>query len=169
MDEPSSEHTVNRKDRPRSLARPDAWLRVLIKFVLGPLARGLVHLETFIHTRWEIVPVEELPEAKARWNSSGLSREQVRKSIDSRHGFLCPECKSAFEGAVLAIEGAGGNGVGLPRPRQLRVGYEGTIARRWCAEATTALKWMGQRLRMGQWMSVSHFLRRKPVSARSGE
>lgn len=74
-----------------------AWHRVVIKFGIRPLVRLFVYLETFIRTRWEIIPVEQLPAAIKRWKGAGMDREQVSKCIDGRHGFLCPDCDNEVE------------------------------------------------------------------------
>lgn len=75
-----------------------------MKFVVKPLLRAFVYLETFIHTRWELVPLEELPEAQKRWGDSGMSPERVQKVINDRDGFLCPDCKTELETTRQEVE-----------------------------------------------------------------
>lgn len=80
------------RHRPRPRLKP--WHRAVLKFVIRPLLHVIVYLETFIHTRWKIVPVEELPEVERIWSHARMSRQQVLDAIDARDGFLCSECKT---------------------------------------------------------------------------
>jgi len=73
------------------------WLRVLLKFLLVPLLKAGCFLEGLVRTRWEIVPLDELPAARERWRSTGIDPEQVRAIIERRDPFLCPECHKELQ------------------------------------------------------------------------
>ena len=73
------------------------WLRAVWKFLVMPLVRAGCFLEGLVHTRWEVVPLDELPSARERWWSTGMDPDDVRDMIEKRYGFLCPECHMELE------------------------------------------------------------------------
>jgi hypothetical protein len=94
MTKPSDEPEVSEEEL---LQQMPPWLRVLLKFLVMPLVRAVCFLETLVRTRWEIVPLDELPAARERWRSRGMDRDQVRDMIENRCSFLCPECHQELE------------------------------------------------------------------------
>lgn len=89
MSKPSDEDEIRDKELLPQMPR---WQRVLFKLVVMPLMKGGFFLERLVRTRWEIVPLDDLPAARGRGRSSGLDPEQVRDMIARRSPFLCPEC-----------------------------------------------------------------------------
>ena len=89
MSKPSNEDAVSEEELLQQMPR---WLRVLLKFVVMPVVKGVCFLLGFVRTRWEIVPLEDLPAARARGGSTYMDPDQVRDMIAGRGPFLCPEC-----------------------------------------------------------------------------
>lgn len=89
MSKPSNKDAVSEEEMLRQMPR---WVRVLLKFLVLPLLKGGLFLEGLVRTRWEIVPLDELPAARERWRSTGIGPNQVRDMIERRALFLCPEC-----------------------------------------------------------------------------
>lgn len=90
MSKPSNEDAVRDEELLRQMPR---WLRVLLRFVLMPLLKGGFYLVGFVRTRWEIVPLEDLPAVRERGGSTGIDPDRVRGMIAGRAPFLCPECR----------------------------------------------------------------------------
>lgn len=89
MSKPSNEDAVSEEEMLRQMPR---WVRVLLKFLVLPLLKVGCFLEGLVRTRWEIVPLDELPAARERWRITGIDPEQVHAIIEQRDPFLCPEC-----------------------------------------------------------------------------
>jgi|JI6StandDraft_1071083.scaffolds.fasta_scaffold00589_5 hypothetical protein len=89
MNEPPDE----KQDLEEGLRQMPPWMRVLMKCLVIPPMKVFIFLEGFIRTRWEIIPIDELPAARKRWSSSYLSPEQVREWINARGAFICPNCE----------------------------------------------------------------------------
>jgi hypothetical protein len=90
MSKPSNEGAVSEEELLRQMP---GWVRVLLKWVVKPLLKVCCFLEGLVRTRWEIVPLEELPAVRERGGSTYMNRDQVRDTFARRHPFLCPECK----------------------------------------------------------------------------
>lgn len=94
MSKPSNKDAISDKELLQQLPR---WLRVPFKVVVMPLFNGVLFLERLVRTRWEVVPLDDLPAARERGRSSGLDPDQVRDMIARRAPFLCPECLMEVE------------------------------------------------------------------------
>jgi hypothetical protein len=94
MDESASRRVIIGRHplRPRPRPRLKKWQRTVLKSVVRPLLRMFFYLADFVCTRWEVVPVEEYPEAKERWKVTGMDREHTREWLEETDIFLCPEC-----------------------------------------------------------------------------
>jgi hypothetical protein len=90
MNKPSNEDAISDEEL---LQQMPPWLRVLFKFLVIPLVKGGCFLAGLVRTRWEVVPLDELPAARERWRSTGMDPDQVRDMIGQRAPFLCPECQ----------------------------------------------------------------------------
>lgn len=89
MRKPSNEDAVSEKELLQQMPR---WARVLMKFLVVPLLKAGCFLEGLVRTRWEVVPLDDLPAARERWKSTGIDPDQVRDMIERRPSFLCLEC-----------------------------------------------------------------------------
>lgn len=90
MSKPSNKDAVSDEELLQQMPRR---LRLLFKFVVIPLLKGGCFLEGLVRTRWEIVPLDELPAARERGGDTGMDPDQVREMIARRHPFLCHECQ----------------------------------------------------------------------------
>lgn len=93
MSKPSDEHEVTEEDLLQQLQRMPLWMRVVLKYLVVPLLKTGCFIEGFFCTRWEIIPLADLPDAKERWGCTGVAPDQVRAMVKKRDPFLCPECK----------------------------------------------------------------------------
>lgn len=89
MSKPSKEPEISEEELLQQMPR---WLRVLLKFLVIPLVKGVFFLERLVCTRWEVVPLDELPAAREREASTRLDPDQARDMVAKRGPFLCHEC-----------------------------------------------------------------------------
>lgn len=89
MSKPSNEPEVSDEEL---LQQMPPWLRVLLKFLVMPLVKGGFFLEGLVRTRWEVVPLEDLPAARERERSTRMDPDQMRDMVARRDPFLCHEC-----------------------------------------------------------------------------
>jgi hypothetical protein len=94
MSQPSNEDAVRVEELLQAMPW---WQRGLLKGVVMPLLKGWRFLVGLVRTRWEIVPLAELPAIRERGGSHAMDAEQVRGMIARRYPFLCPECRGEVE------------------------------------------------------------------------